>query len=150
MKLFFLVAVHVDRGAIVQDNPPEHLDEAIASELRATLDDDSARGALGIKSALVEPISAEVGSYALRCDAYDKRMAVPKLPNVIAKRPCLMLTVGLPVEHGGDKAQVGIISLWDQPMTGIGNEAYVELPLTEEQVAILTASGCALRNVVVR
>lgn len=54
MKLYYLVAVDVDERAIVDDNPPEPLQEAIQSEIKTNL--DSVRGALGVVDSTVEPV----------------------------------------------------------------------------------------------
>lgn len=58
------------------------------------------------------------------------------------------LTVGI---HGEQK---GIVSLWDQPMhsmdtheAGKNREHYVELPLTKEQIRMLTFNGVRPVNV---
>jgi hypothetical protein len=73
MKLYFLVAVDVDRDAVVQDNPPEDIGEAVASELRMSLDDFGVRGALGITGSLVEPVY-HVGEDT-KIDGYDRARA---------------------------------------------------------------------------
>lgn len=52
-RMYFLIAVDVDRAAILADNPPEDVGECIASELRSHLDDTSVRGACGIVSVTV-------------------------------------------------------------------------------------------------
>lgn len=59
MKLYYLVGVDIDLAAIVADNPPESIIDAVASELRTALDDSSVRGALGVVRSLVRPISED-------------------------------------------------------------------------------------------
>lgn len=60
-RLYFLVAVDVDRSAILADNPPEDVGECIAGELRAHLDEKGVRGACGVVVAQVEPIHEDDG-----------------------------------------------------------------------------------------
>lgn len=53
MRLYYIVAVDVDRAQLVEDRPPEAIPEAIADEIRSALDDKSARRALGLTSVAV-------------------------------------------------------------------------------------------------
>jgi hypothetical protein len=54
MKLYYLVAVDVDRAAIMADNPPEDIKQAIAWEIASHLRDSSVQHALGVRTAEVE------------------------------------------------------------------------------------------------
>jgi hypothetical protein len=54
MKLYYLVAVDVDRAAIMADNPPEDIKQSIAWEIASHLRDSSVQHALGVRTAEVE------------------------------------------------------------------------------------------------
>lgn len=56
-RLYFLVAVDVDRAAILSDNPPEDVGECVAGELRSHLEEKGVRGACGIVRASVLAIA---------------------------------------------------------------------------------------------
>lgn len=48
MRVVIAVVVDVDRAAILDDNPPESVVDAIRDEIKSHLESDSVRGAVGI------------------------------------------------------------------------------------------------------
>lgn len=76
MKLYFLIAVDVDRAAILADNPPENLSEAVRDEVTSALEDTSVRQALGVTGVRVTALSEPVADYALRCALWDENPRV--------------------------------------------------------------------------
>lgn len=57
MRVVIAVVVDVDRAAILDDNPPESVVDAIRDEIKSHLESDSVRGAVGITR--VEGIAVE-------------------------------------------------------------------------------------------
>lgn len=55
MKLYYLIAVEVDKDALLTDNPPESITEAVADEIKSWMDTKSVREALGVVDVVVHP-----------------------------------------------------------------------------------------------
>jgi hypothetical protein len=57
MRMSITVMVEVDERAVIDDNPPESVVEAIRDEVRSHLESDSVRGAVGITA--VQAVTVE-------------------------------------------------------------------------------------------
>ena len=75
MKLYYLVSVEVDTAAIIEDNPPESIELAVASELYSHLGDTTVRRALGVVGVEVESLGAVTAQFAVKCEIYDRDRA---------------------------------------------------------------------------
>lgn len=51
MQLVYLVTVNIEDRAVMEDNPPENIQESVMSEIVTHLEDSSVRRALGVKEA---------------------------------------------------------------------------------------------------